>query len=136
MKQETARFCVSLPQDLLEQLDERIIKKGYSSRSELIRDLIRELLIEEKWDEGQEVMGVLAIIYDHHQRELTRRMLDIQHKFYVKILCSTHIHLDHYNCLEVIVLRGKPTEIESLSISIGGLKGVKFAKLIKTATVL
>ncbi|WP_448583593.1 nickel-responsive transcriptional regulator NikR [Thermocrinis sp.] len=136
MKQETVRFCVSLPQDLLEELDKRIIKKGYSSRSELVRDLIRELLVEEQWDEGQEVIGVLSIIYDHHQRELTNKMLDIQHKFYVKILCSTHIHLDHNNCLEVIVLKGKPEEIETLSINIGGLKGVKFAKLTKTASML
>jgi len=135
MQGETVRFCVSMPRNLLEELDKRIIKKGYSSRSELVRDLIRELLVEDKWLEGEEVIGVLTLIYDHHQKELTQKMLSIQHHFHMKVLCSMHIHLDYHNCLEVIVLRGKPSDIEELSISIGGLKGVKFAKLTKTSSV-
>lgn len=136
MKEKVVRFCVSLPQNLLKELDRRIIKRGYSSRSELVRDLIRELMIEDRWQEGEEVIGVLTIIYDHHQRELTQKMLDIQHSAYVKVLCSTHIHLDHHNCLENIVLKGRPHEIESIAISIGGLRGVKFAKLTKASNAL
>ncbi|ACO03887.1 MAG TPA: nickel-responsive transcriptional regulator NikR [Persephonella sp.] len=136
MGEKTIRFSVSLPEDLLKELDSRVIKKGYSSRSELIRDLIRELIIEEKWDsETEEVFGVLTIIYDHHQRDLTRKMIDIQHSKYVNILCSTHVHLDHNNCLETIIIKGKPSEIEKLSIEIGGLKGVKFSKLTKSSKV-
>lgn len=136
MKEKIVRFCVSLPVDLLEELDKKIIEKGYSSRSELVRDLIRELLVEYKWRGEEEVIGVLTIIYNHHQKGLNGRMLEIQHNHYVKVLCSTHVHLDHHNCLENIVLRGNPEEIESLSIKIGGLKGVKFAKLTKTASVV
>ncbi|WP_457622260.1 nickel-responsive transcriptional regulator NikR [Persephonella sp.] len=136
MSERTIRFSVSLPENLLKELDNRVIKKGYSSRSELIRDLIRELIIEEKWDyEAEEVFGVLTIIYDHHQRDLTRKMIDIQHSKYVNILCSTHVHLDHHNCLETIIIKGKPSEIEKLSIEIGGLKGVKFSKLTKSSKV-
>jgi len=67
---------------------------GYSSRSELVRDLIRELLVEDKWLEGEEVIGVLTLIYDHHQKELTQKMLSIQHHFHMKVLCSMHIHLE------------------------------------------
>jgi len=127
---------VSLPQYLLEELDRKIIKRGYSSRSELIRDLIRELMVEDAWRAEEEVIGVLTLIYDHHQRELTHKMLEIQHNEYVKVLCSTHIHLDHHNCLENIVLKGRPDEIEGISISIGGLRGVKFARLTKASNVL
>jgi CopG family nickel-responsive transcriptional regulator len=136
MKEKVVRFCVSLPQYLLEELDRKIIKRGYSSRSELIRDLIRELMVEDAWRAEEEVIGVLTLIYDHHQRELAQKMLEIQHNEYVKVLCSTHIHLDHHNCLENIVLKGRPDEIEGISISIGGLRGVKFARLTKASNVL
>ncbi|MFN3813293.1 MAG: nickel-responsive transcriptional regulator NikR [Aquificaceae bacterium] len=136
MGERIVRFCVSLPVDLLEELDKRIIEKGYSSRSELVRDFIREMLVEYKWQGGEEVIGVLTIIYNHHQKELNQRMLEVQHNHYVKVLCSTHVHLDHNNCLENIVMKGNPDEIENLSIKIGGLKGVKFAKLTKTASVV
>jgi len=136
MKEKVVRFCVSLPQYLLEELDRKIIKRGYSSRSELIRDLIRELMVEDAWRAEEDVIGVLTLIYDHHQRELAQKMLEIQHNEYVKVLCSTHIHLDHHNCLENIVLKGRPDEIEGISISIGGLRGVKFARLTKASNVL
>ncbi|MEJ7621867.1 MAG: nickel-responsive transcriptional regulator NikR, partial [Aquificaceae bacterium] len=102
---------------------------GYASRSELVRDLIRDLLSQEKWEENQEVIGVLSIIYDHHDKELVYRLLDLQHKHHVNVLCSTHLHLDHHNCLEVIVLRGMAEELESLANQIGGLRGVKLSKL-------
>ncbi len=116
-------------QSLLEELDKRVIRKGYASRSELVRDLIRDLLSQEKWEENQEVIGVLSIIYDHHDKELVYRLLDLQHKHHVNVLCSTHLHLDHHNCLEVIVLRGMAEELESLANQIGGLRGVKLSKL-------
>ncbi|MCS6958296.1 MAG: nickel-responsive transcriptional regulator NikR [Aquificaceae bacterium] len=126
---KTTRFCISLPEELLEELDKRVIKRGYSSRSELVRDLIRDLLSQEKWQENQEVLGVLSLIYDHHDKELIYRLLDLQHRYHVNVLCSTHLHLDHDSCLEVIVIRGKADELETLSNSIGGLRGVKLSKL-------
>lgn len=140
MKPHIIRFSVSLPKPLLETLDERLTHKGYSSRSEIVRDMIREKLNEEVWSSGAENMqgvAVLTIIYDHHQRELNQRIIDIQHnnthKSNVEILCSTHVHLDHHNCLESIILRGKRSNIEDLSIEIGGLKGVKFSKLTRAS---
>jgi CopG family nickel-responsive transcriptional regulator len=134
--ESTIRFTVSLPGALLAELDRRAEAKGYPSRSELVRDLIREKMVEERWmDDSQEVVGVLTISYDHHQRELTNRILDIQHNQYVHILCSTHVHLDHHSCLETIILCGRPPEIERISNEIGALRGVRFAELTRASKV-
>ncbi|RAX54751.1 nickel-responsive transcriptional regulator NikR [Helicobacter sp. 16-1353] len=136
-KNTLTRFSISLPYDLLDELDKRIINNGYSSRSELIRDMIREKMVDEKWEnesDSVELVAVLTIIYDHHQRELNQKIIDIQHNSIVKILCTTHIHLNHNNCLESIMLKGSKSDIENLSLSIGGLKGVKFYKIIKTSS--
>ena len=130
---DTIRFSVSLPAGLLEELDRRVTSRGYSSRSELVRDMIRERLVEDAWQAGEEVAGVLAIVFDHHQRELAQKLIDIQHNEHVHVLCSTHVHLDHHTCLETIILEGHPPEIEHIAAEIGGLKGVKFAKLTRTS---
>lgn len=129
-KEQTIRFTVSLPERLLDQLDARVESKGYDSRSECVRDLIRDNLVEEKWQSaGEDVVGVLTIGYDHHQRHLTQKLVDIQHNRYVNVLCATHVHLDHDNCLEAIILQGKPAEIERITTRIAALRGVKFARL-------
>ena len=131
---DTIRFSVSLPRPLLEELDRRVVGKGYASRSELVRDLIRERLVEETWERGdEEVAGVLTIVYDHHQRELTQHILEVQHREYVHVVATTHVHIDHHNCLETIILRGLPAEIERLSLEIGGLRGVRFAALTRAS---
>jgi len=131
-EETTIRFSVSLPQTLLEMLDLQVSQAGYSSRSEFIRDLIREKIIENEWqDETADVFGVLTLTYDHHQRELAQKIMDIQHNSYVHILCTTHVHLYHDLCLETIILKGKPQEIEILSGEISGLRGVRAAKLTK-----
>ena len=131
---DTIRFSVSLPRPLLDELDRRVVGKGYASRSELVRDLIRERLVEETWERGdEEVAGVLTIVYDHHQRELTQHILEVQHQEYVHVVASTHVHIDHHNCLETIILRGLPAQIERLSLEIGGLKGVRFSALTRTS---
>jgi len=135
-KEHTIRFSVSLPSALLEDLDSRVVKKGYSSRSELIRDMIREKMVEDKWqDKSEEVVGVLSITYDHHQRELAERLIHTQHSRHVNILCSTHVHLDHHSCLETIIIKGKPPEIEKIAIEIAGLRGVKFSKLTRASSI-
>lgn len=135
-KDDTIRFTVSLPEKLFMELDKRVSRKEYSSRSEFVRDLIREQIIETKWsDSSGAVVGVLTISYDHHQRGLTQKILDIQHSKFVNILCSTHVHMDHHNCLEVIIIKGKPPEIERIKDQIGGLRGVRFAKLTRASTV-
>lgn len=129
------RFSVSLPENLLAELDNKIVSQGYSSRSELVRDLIREKMVEEKWEGGdEEAVGVLTIVYDHHQRELNQKMIDIQHNSHIHILCNTHVHVNHHNCLETIILKGIPKEIEEIALSIGGLKGVKFSKLTRASS--
>lgn len=134
--EEIIRFTVSLPLGLLKQLDRRVGKKGYASRSEFVRDLIREQIVETKWTESDtEVFGVLTIGYDHHQRGLTQKIVDAQHSAYVNILCSTHVHLDHHHCLEAIIIKGRPRDIEAIRTRIGGIKGVEFAKLSKASTV-
>jgi CopG family nickel-responsive transcriptional regulator len=130
---DTIRFSVSLPAGLLDELDRRVTSRGYASRSELVRDMIRERLVEDAWQAGEEVAGVLAIVYDQHQRELAQKLIDIQHNEHVHVLCSTHVHLDHHNCLETIILQGHPPEVEHIAAEIGGLKGVKFAKLTRTS---
>ena len=131
---ETIRFSVSLPRPLLDELDRRVVGKGYASRSELVRDLIRERLVEETWEKGdEEVAGVLTIVYDHHQRELNQHILDIQHRDLVHVVATTHVHLDHHNCLETIIIRGRPAEIEELSLEIRGLKGVRFSDLTRAS---
>lgn len=136
MEKDLVRISISIPKDLADFLDDLVIKNKYSSRSEFIRDMIREFAVEESWNKPkEEVIGVLTIIYDHHKRELSQKMIDIQHNHYINILCSTHIHLDHHNCLEVIIIKGKADEILNVVNSISGLNGVKFAKLTKTANI-
>ncbi len=135
MKEKIERVSISLPIPILDLLDRKVIEKNYSSRSEYIRDLIREKDIDETWDKKEDAYGVLVIIYDHHKRELSQKMLDIQHNRFINVLCSTHIHIDHHNCLEVIILRGLPKSIVEISNYIAGLNGVKFAKLVKTANI-
>jgi CopG family transcriptional regulator, nickel-responsive regulator len=131
---DTIRFSVSLPRPLLEELDRRVVGKGYASRSELVRDLIRERLVEQTWeDPAAEVAGVLTIVYDHHQRDLTQHMLDIQHDEYVHVVATTHVHLDHHNCLETIIIRGLPADIERMRLMIGGLRGVRFSALTRAS---
>jgi len=131
---ETIRFSVSLPRPLLDELDRRVVGKGYASRSELVRDLIRERLVEEIWeDDGEDVAGVLTIVYDHHQRDLSQQIVDIQHRDLVHVIATTHVHLDHHNCLETIIIRGRPSDIQTLSLEIGGLRGVRFADLTRAS---
>lgn len=128
--EKTIRFTVSLPDRLLGELDKRVSKRKYTSRSEYVRDLIRADMLEDKWrDTSEEVVGVLTIGYDHHQRLLTQKLVDIQHNRFVNVLCATHVHLDHDNCLEAIILQGKPAEIERIQAKIAALRGVKFARL-------
>ena len=130
------RFSVSLPNKLLGELDRRVVNRGYASRSELVRDLIREKIVEEKWeDDGEDVVGVLVIVFDHHQKDLAEQVIHAQHQRHVNILCSTHVHMDHDNCLESIIIKGRPPEIGKIAIEIGGLRGVRFARLTRASRV-
>ncbi|MBP7341074.1 MAG: nickel-responsive transcriptional regulator NikR [Smithellaceae bacterium] len=121
------RFGVSLDEDLLNQFDRLLRQKKYTNRSEAIRDLIREELVKKEWTENREVTGAITLVYDHHARELVTRVLDIQHDYHTCILSSQHIHLDHHNCFEIIVTRGKSKDIEALFQKLKAVKNVKHA---------
>ena len=128
------RFSISLPKQLLDELDSKIGSQGYASRSEFTRDLIREKIVQDSWKNGDdELIGVLTLIYTHRQNDLIVKMMGIEHDANVDIVCTTHIHVNRDNCLETLVLRGKARNIENLADKIGGLKGVKFSKLTKAA---
>jgi len=123
------RFGVSLEKELLEKFDRLIKEKKYSNRSEAIRDLIRENLVKREWTEGKEVAGSITLVFDHHKRELMNTLTDIQHDFYQLIISSQHVHLDHDNCLEIIVVRGKPRGVKELADKLRATKGVKYGAL-------
>jgi CopG family nickel-responsive transcriptional regulator len=126
---EIVRFGVSLEKELLEKFDRLIEEKKYPNRSEAIRDLIRENLVKREWIEGKEVAGAITLVFDHHRRDLVNILTDIQHDFHQLIISSQHIHLDHDNCLEIIVVRGKPAEARKLADKLKVTKGVKYGSL-------
>lgn len=132
--EKVIRFSVSLPEQLLEELDKKVSSQGYASRSEFTRDLIREKIVKDKWQNDNEVLvAVLTIVYTHNQNELLNKIMEIQHNSKITILCTTHIHLEDDNCLETIIVKGKVGKIENFTQNIGGLKGVKFSKLTRAA---
>jgi CopG family transcriptional regulator, nickel-responsive regulator len=135
--EKITRFGVSIEPDLLEKFDHMIKKKGYSNRSEAIRDCIRENIIKEKnTDSNQKGLGTLTILYNHHSGPLTERLLELQHQHYAGILTSTHIHVDHDNCLEVLILQGRIGDIQILADNIKALKGIKHGELVLTSKSL
>ena len=129
------RFGVSIEPDLLKKFDKLIDQEGYENRSEAIRDLIRNSLISTKKHDPESIaMGTLTMIYDHHTGNLTNRLLKIQHNHTQEILTTTHIHLDHDNCLEVLILKGKTKNIQKLADNIKSLKGIKHGELVITTS--
>ncbi|MCW7075773.1 MAG: nickel-responsive transcriptional regulator NikR [Candidatus Syntropharchaeales archaeon] len=138
MEQELMRIGVSLPDNLLTRFDGIIKKRGYSSRSEGIRDAIRNYIVDYEWmgeEEGDRV-AVITIIYNHHQRGLNDELLEIQHSSIGLLGTSFHVHLDHDNCLEVLLARGNMRDIKQITEDIMALKGVKHVKLTTTSKTL
>ena len=118
------RFGISLGEDLLERFDALVAERGYASRSEALRDLIRGSLVEEEWRTGGEVAGAVTLVYDHHKKDLVSRLTDIQHDAHDLILSTQHIHLDHDHCLEIIAIRGRVVDVRRLADSLRSVKGV------------
>ena len=128
---KTTRFGVSMDDELLGKLDSIVERRRYPNRSEAIRDLVRASLVEDEWSASAgEVIGVLVIVFDHHQRELSSRLLEKEHGRIGDMLATLHLHLDHDNCLEAKVIRGKPEEVQLLADELMAMKGVKFGRLI------
>ena len=129
------RFGVSLDADLLKKFDKLNKQVGYSSRSEAIRDLIRDRLVEKEWkDEDKETVGILGLVYSHESRELTENLTRVQHQYVDVVVSSTHIHLDRHNCLEVIILKGKNKIIRRIADELISTRSVKHGDVILTTT--
>lgn len=132
---ELVRFGVSISAGLLESFDKIIEKKGYSSRSEAIRDLIRNQIVKMEWESGdEEVAGTITLVYDHHMRGLSNLLLEVQHDYHDLILSTMHLHLDHHNCLEVLAIQGATKDIREISERLISIKGVKHGQLTITST--
>jgi CopG family transcriptional regulator, nickel-responsive regulator len=128
------RFSVSIPDKLYKEFGRYISKRKYENRSEAVRDMIRESFVSEEWEAGDEVVGVINLVFDHHQRKLQDRLTDIQHDYGELVISATHVHLDHHNCLEVIIVRGKAESIQGMADSIKAVRGVKNSSLSATST--
>ena len=128
------RFGVSMDNALIERFDGLIKEEGYVNRSEAIRDLIRERLVEEEWEEDDEVCGGILLVYDHHKHHLSEKITEIQHHFYKLVISTQHIHMDHDNCMEIISIRGKARDIKNFFNKLRATTGIKQCDIIK-ATV-
>jgi CopG family nickel-responsive transcriptional regulator len=128
------RFGVSLDKDLLDKFDRLIKGRSYTNRSEAFRDLIRQELVKEQWEEGKEIAGAIVLIYDHHKRELSHKLTHIQHDFQKMIISTQHIHLDHNNCLEIIAVKGDSKRAQKLEDILRAVKGVKHVSLGMSTT--
>jgi CopG family nickel-responsive transcriptional regulator len=116
--------------ELLEQFDSYVANNGYPTRSEAIKGVMRQALVEQEWQKGKDVAGTINIVYDHHKRGTMEKLVDVQHDFGEMIVCTQHIHLDHHNCMEVIVVRGRATAFRKLLTSLKAIKGIKHSSLM------
>jgi CopG family nickel-responsive transcriptional regulator len=125
-----SRIGVAIDSGLLDKFDRLIAQRGYTNRSEAFRDLIRDELVEKAWESpDSHVVGTVTLVYDHHVRLLNEKLTGIQHDFHRSILSTLHVHLDHDNCLEVLVLRGRAAEVRKLADALISTKGVKHGRL-------
>ncbi|WP_048601553.1 nickel-responsive transcriptional regulator NikR [Rubeoparvulum massiliense] len=123
------RFGVSMDEKLLSNFDQLIKRQGYENRSEAVRDLVRQALVKQTWEEDEQmVAGSILLFYDHHQSDIMEELTTVQHEMHDTILATTHFHLNHHNCLELIVVKGKAGSLRAFSEQIISLKGVKYGK--------
>ncbi|NTU89416.1 MAG: nickel-responsive transcriptional regulator NikR [Actinobacteria bacterium] len=136
MSSDLVRFSIAMPEDLLIAFDELVTRRGIAkNRSEVIRDLVRDALVDEEWDNpAQEIVGTLTMVYNHHANDLSDKLDSVQHTHHEQIISAMHIHLDAHNCLEVIAMRGSSDDIRSIADSLLGIKGVKHGRLTTTTT--
>ena len=130
-----SRIGVAIDSDLLDKFDSLIGQRGYTNRSEAFRDLIRDELVEKTWESPEsQVVGTVTLVYDHHVRLLNEKLTGIQHDFHHSILSTLHVHLDHDNCLEVLVVRGRSADVRKVADTLISTKGVKHGRLTITTT--
>ena len=127
---QVERIGVSLDKKLLSTFDELIAKHAYQNRSEAVRDLIRNRLSEEELAKpNARAVAAILLVYDHHLMRLSQRLVDIQHEHLLQVISSIHVHLDHSNCLEIVILKGKTSQIQKTADKMAALKGVKLARV-------
>ncbi|MGC8830008.1 MAG: nickel-responsive transcriptional regulator NikR [Verrucomicrobiia bacterium] len=132
---KTARFSVSISANLLEQFDEIVRKKKSVNRSQAIADIISDAIVEYKTESGEEEMaGTITLVYDHHKPHVQENLTNIQHDYHQYIISTLHVHLDHHNCLEVLVVKGKASVLKQIAEILIASKGVKHGKLTITTT--
>jgi CopG family transcriptional regulator, nickel-responsive regulator len=132
---ELSRIGVAIDSELLGKFDRLIASRGYSNRSEAFRDLIRDELVQKTWEHPDSmVVGTVTLVYDHHVRLLNEKLTDLQHSHFHHILSTLHVHLDHDNCLEVLVVRGKAAAVKKIADALISTKGVKHGRLTLTST--
>ncbi len=131
---ELVRVSLSLEKSLLDRLENLVAESGYGNRSEFIRDLVRERLVQEEWTADQDVIGTISMIYNHHTRLLQEKLTDVQHDHHHSIMATTHLHLDHELCLEVLSVKGTAQQIRQLTNSLRQQKGVLHVTLAMTST--
>jgi CopG family nickel-responsive transcriptional regulator len=133
--EEIVRFGVSMEKNLLASFDELNSRKGYTNRSEALRDVVRDHLVGEEWrTEKKEMIGTITIVYNHHSRGLSDTLTDLQHQSLNLIISTMHVHLDEDNCLEVLVVKGMVDKIKSVADKLISTRGVKHGKLTMTTT--
>ena len=128
------RFSISLDDKLLAQFDDYIQPRGYSNRSEAVRDLIRKVLVNEEWEQDSEVVGVVTLVFNHHQPQLQEKITELQHAYHHQITSTTHVHMDHHNCLEVTIVKGRASQVRELAENLIALRGVKNGNLTMSST--
>ena len=134
MAEKLARFGVTVPEDILEEFDNRLKYAGKDNRSDVIRQLIRRYLTEERWQEENGIVyGSITLMYDHHSSNILKDLTAVQHDHGESIVCSTHVHVDHDTCLECIVLKGEASRIRALIESLGKIKGIKSVDTVITS---
>lgn len=127
---KVTRTTLAVDRTLLAEFDKWMAARGYTNRSEAVRDLIRSALVEAEWENpAARVVATLSIVYEHERHELAQQLTELQHADHHAILCSQHVHLDHDNCLEVIILRGTSRQLRRIADAISSTKGVKAGKL-------
>ena len=132
-----SRVGISLENDLLDRFDELIGEKGYTNRSEAIRDLIRDELVKREWESSEseaDKVAVVVLVFDHSERELGRKLTQAQHEHHHEVVSTMHIHMDDRHCLEMLVLRGRASKVIATGNRLVSTSGVKLGRLILAST--
>ena len=131
---ELTRISISLESDLLEQFDRQASEQGYPTRSEALKALMHNSLVERDWSSNREVAGAVTLVYDHHRRGISDRITRVQHDYVSLVVSTQHVHLDHDNCLEIVVVKGLASRIGELVAALRSIKGLKHSALVMSST--